>query len=98
TLGIAALHGHGDGVARLPPPQPIVELLLSGDAHAVHADDAVTAPEAGRARGPGLVEAVHHDAVRAAARVQAEPRPRPTAGHAAGRDQLILHGQEGLER
>ena len=42
-----------------PPPQPIVELLLGGHTHAVHADDAVTPPEAGGARGPGLVRKIY---------------------------------------
>src|SRR5436309_8885285 len=97
ALVAAAAHGHLDGVAGLSAPQSLVELLLRGLAHAVHADDAVAAAKAGRARGPGVVEAVDDDAVGAARRVQPEPRPRPPARHAPGRDQLVLHGHERLD-
>src|SRR5919197_5190256 len=63
ALGAAALHRHIDRVPGLPAPEPFVELLLRGDAHAVHPDDAVAATEARGARGSDLVEAVDDDAL-----------------------------------
>src|SRR5262245_13839231 len=41
--GGVALHGQADDVAGPPPPELLVELLLGGDGHAVHAHDAVAA-------------------------------------------------------
>src|ERR671937_959399 len=98
VLVTAAAHGDLDGIAGPAPPEPLVELLLGGHAHAVHGDDAVAAPEAGAARRPGVVEPLDDDAVAGGAREQAEPRPGLPARHAAGRDQLVLHGEEGLDR
>src|ERR671922_1398886 len=86
-LVAAAAYGDLDGIAGTPAPEPLVELLLRGHAHAVHADDAVAAPEAGGARGPGVVEAIDDDAVGAGAREQSEPRPGSPARHATGGDQ-----------
>src|ERR671935_839409 len=87
VLATAAAHGDLDGIARPPTPEPRVELLLRGHAHAVHADDAIAAPEAGGPRRAGLVEPVDDDAIVARARDQSEPRPGLPARHAAGRDQ-----------
>src|SRR5258706_4998215 len=81
---VGAAHLDLDGLAGLPPPERLVELLLRGDADAVDTDDLVAAAEAGRARGPGLVEAVHEDpAVLGGGGIEPQPRPRPAAHHAA---------------
>src|SRR5215510_14869664 len=61
ALGVATAHGHVDGVAGAAPPQPLVEFFLGRDAHAVHADDAIAAPQSRRPRGAGLVEPVDDD-------------------------------------
>src|SRR5712692_1351617 len=94
----AALHRHVDRVAGLALPQRLVELLLRADVDAVDADDLVAALEAGGAGGTGLVEAVDDDAPLPGRRVEAEPRPRAAAHHPAGRDQLVLDGEELLGR
>src|SRR5262247_2031226 len=60
TLGFATAYGHVDGVAGAPPPQPLVEFFLGRDTHAIHADDAIAAPESRRPRGAGVVEPVDH--------------------------------------
>src|SRR5947208_6763194 len=95
---LLAAHRDLDRVAGPPPPERLVELLLRGDADAVDAHDLIALAEARRARGAGLVEAVHEHAPLLGCGVEPEPRPRPAAHHAAGRDQLVLHGQELLAR
>src|SRR5689334_13061594 len=64
-----------DGVAGLPPPQRLVELLLRGHGDAVDADNLVAHLEARRAGRARLVEAVDDDAPGLGGRVEAEPGP-----------------------
>src|SRR5689334_3019408 len=86
-----AADGDGDRVARLASPQPLVELLLRHDGHAVHADDTITETEACGARGAAVAEALDHDTLGSRRRVQAEPRPRGPARPPPAGDQLVLH-------
>src|SRR5260370_16013933 len=109
--GVAVDRGHGDhphpavapdrdldDVTRAPRPEPRVELLLRADGHAVHAQDPVALLEARARRGPDRREVADDEAVLHVHRVDAEPRPRRAARDAAGRDQLVLPGQERLDR
>src|SRR5207248_6787352 len=79
-------------------PQRLVELLLRADVDAVYADDAIAALEARARGGADRGEAVDGDAAPVRRGVEAEPRTRHATLHAPRRDQLVLHGQEALER
>src|SRR4029450_10836228 len=55
---VSAPHLDLDRLAGLAPPERLVEMLRRDDGHPGDSDDLVAAAESGRARGPGLVEAV----------------------------------------
>src|SRR5262249_60398855 len=80
-------------------PEPPVEVRLARHVRAVDAHDDVARTEARRARGSdGGYARDHHAAAVTLARVKPEPRPGTAALDAALGDQLVLPGNELLDR